>query len=607
MSTEQKGKAIEQLMLHSDECLLLLRQALEVCETTVEETTQTRVSTYQSRYADSSDEEKTEESSSSSEESSEDEQEDSKDETGFADTTASLPEAAAALTLDDQSDNPKPDQRKKKKRIPAGQRQRKIEIQKHVDSLACSSLALQEPKDAVLEISSSLLSKEDRLSQNQKVIAQSFLSLASAIGSKQKPVVVLCLRSGRFACGVFTGGTCAVHRALQRYTVRKGQGKAQSVQDSQRRAKSMGSQLRRAGEQKLQEDIAETITDWKEHVEQAALVLISCPKTMRKSLFDSVESVIAKDDQRIRRVPLDVGRPTYETVCLIYDVLMTATVREIARDVDTSEHQKLVEDSKMEAPASNADTVGIEADSGPVPAKIDIPLTALHIAAKDGDLQSIQEIASACCDDINQLAGEDWMSPLHFAAESTAEVNPSAAADCVYQLLVSGKADPCIVDARNRPPYFLASSDKIRDAFRMARAALGEEYCRWDEDAKVGPPLTEEDIQFRKEKEAEKRRKKRQRQKEKKARDNAEAAEAERRRLEEEERQKKEEEAKRIRDGLQPKPGSAGNMCDFCQTVCKGRRRSQMFKRLDYVYCSTECVQKHKRELMASAALARFN
>jgi Vms1-associating treble clef domain len=31
-----------------------------------------------------------------------------------------------------------------------------------------------------------------------------------------------------------------------------------------------------------------------------------------------------------------------------------------------------------------------------------------------------------------------------------------------------------------------------------------------------------------------------------------------------------------------------------------------MFSRLEYVYCTAECVQKHKRELMAAAALARF-
>eukprot|EP00979_Chaetoceros_neogracilis_P014810 scaffold4912_cov284-Chaetoceros_neogracile.AAC.1 len=39
--------------------------------------------------------------------------------------------------------------------------------------------------------------------------------------------------------------------------------------------------------------------------------------------------------------------------------------------------------------------------------------------------------------------------------------------------------------------------------------------------------------------------------------------------------------------------------------VCK--RKSQMFARLDFSYCSTDCVKRHQRELMGAAAAARFN
>ena len=67
---------------------------------------------------------------------------------------------------------------------------------------------------------------------------------------------------------------------------------------------------------------------------------------------------------------------------------------------------------------------------------------------------------------------------------------------------------------------------------------------------------------------------------------------------------KKEEDAKRARQGLKPKVGGVG-VCDFCQTACVGQKRTNMFKRLDFSYCTTECLQKHKRELMASAAMAR--
>ena len=105
---------------------------------------------------------------------------------------------------------------------------------------------------------------------------------------------------------------------------------------------------------------------------------------------------------------------------------------------------------------------------------------------------------------------------------------------------------------------------------------------------------------------AEKKRRQRVRQKEKKANEKAEAEKAAAQQRKEEDKKKQEEEAKRIRDGLKPTSSSATNVCDFCQKVVKGKRRSQMFQRLEYAYCSTDCVKRHQRELMAAAATARL-
>jgi hypothetical protein len=52
-----------------------------------------------------------------------------------------------------------------------------------------------------------------------------------------------------------------------------------------------------------------------------------------------------------------------------------------------------------------------------------------------------------------------------------------------------------------------------------------------------------------------------------------------------------------------PKVGS-GNACDFCMKLVK--KKSNMFQRLQYYYCSTDCVKRHQRELAANAAAARF-
>lgn len=447
-------------------------------------------------------------------------------------------------------------------------------------------------------------------------------------------VVVLLIQSGRFAGGVFRRGKCLAHRATVRYTIRKGQGKAQSTQDGSRRPKSVGSQLRRAGEEQLKLDIKTTLAKWSEleYIKNASLIFLACPKTMRSTVFTAADAnstktnnnsptdMLSKDDERIRKIPFDVGRATFHNVEIVHEVLMGVDLCHVQNDGSSNEEsdgnetndsvahdktqtQEVVHDAEEEKRKRKEELAS------------DLPMTPLHIASRDGKLTELLDLLhrsshSAQDDeeflDFDQPAGYDCMTPLHFAAAASTKVDPVTAAALVSALLVQAHADPTIVDACNRPPYFLAKHDKVREAFRKARAVLGEDYCNWDGGAKVGPALTEDDLEAKKEREAEKKRRKKARQKEKKAKQRAVAEEAEKLRAAEEEAKQAKLEAKRVRDGLSAKPTGA-NVCDFCAKVCKGRNASKnMFQRLEYKYCSVECVNKHKRELMAAAAMARF-
>ena len=465
------------------------------------------------------------------------------------------------------------------------------------------------------------------------------MSLSKKLQSKQVHVVVLLLQSGRFAGGVFEKGKCVVHRAIQHYTVRKGQGKAQSSQDQKRRPKSVGSQLRRAGEQSLREDVQETLTEWRNYIASAELLFIACPKTMRTTIYGNSSTdgasigtgqvtagtsgyFLSKDDVRIRKIPFDIGRPTFENVKVVHQVLMGVEIRAVPVDIELQSSEVGIVEKVIENKESITTKDVDKKEEDKKKLAIELPLTPLHHACKDGNLTKLLQLLkdideTKTCErderenepmdsksEINQPAGYDCMTPLHFAAASSENVDPVTAAACVSALLVQG-ADPSIFDARLRPAYFLATHDKVRDSFRQARAVLGEEYCDWDGSAKVGPPLTDEDLASRKEKEAEKKRRKKARQKEKKTKEKAQAQEMEERRRAEEESKRQAEETKRVRDGLSAKP-TGDNVCDYCHTVCKGKKRKEMFQRLDYKYCSSNCVQSHKRELMAAAAMSRF-
>mmetsp|Transcript_32055 Transcript_32055/g.66926 ORF Transcript_32055/g.66926 Transcript_32055/m.66926 type:complete len:624 (-) Transcript_32055:292-2163(-) len=621
MMTDQQGaptrtRVIQRLSLYSAECRTLLEQSLEILPEEKQPLYAAAMPNSKTfaggRFADSSsDEEEDGAKTQYSSPASSDSEDGLSDGEGAVATIKNTEEINSSTEKQQESE---PNQTiNNAKQTPSmkkiDKKQHEANIRKHVDSLTCQALPVKEPQQAELHISVSLLSKEQRYAASDRTMAQSFWDLSQQLGQEEKRVIVLFLRSGRFAGAVFRQGKCTHHRTAQRYTVRKGQGKAQSAQDGQRRPKSMGSQLRRAGEENLKEDIRETLVQWKTELDEAALLLISCPKTMKKSLYDSMEPMIVRTDARIRRVPLDLGRPTFENSVLIHDVLMSPALREEPVATVQTIDVELVPITENVRGERKDDETKAER----IVVKPSIPLSVLHVAAKNGDLEVLRELlesVSTTQDDVNRLAGEDFMTPLHYAAQSAVgggegNVDPSAAATVVLELLENGHADPGQVDARNRPPYFLASNEKVRDAFRIARARLGEDALDW-EAAKVGPPLTDDSIQQRKEKEAEKKRKKKARQKEKKAQERAQQQEAEEKRRAQQQAEAQAVEAKRIRDGLDPKAKKAPNVCDFCQKVCKGRQRSQMFKRLEYVYCTSECVQKHKRELMAKAAMARF-
>ena len=435
-------------------------------------------------------------------------------------------------------------------------------------------------------------------------------------------VLVLTLQSGRFAAAIFHKGDCVKHTTSTRYTMRKGQGGAQSSNDNAKgKAKSMGSQLRRQGEIQLRNDVANAMREWKGLLSKCSFFFLSVSKTLQKGFWDDIEKIIGREDienihfnkksPKVISIPLDVGRPSHEGCCAIYEILTTCYLQRIDMQILDQKEEALekfqsLEDTNKVGKAKTSEKEKSSLPKDTVIKKNITELSQMHLSAEKADVKALQTLLSieSEVDLIDVRAGDDEMTPLHYAA---AAKDASAASACVHLLLVEGHANPCITDARNRPPYFLASSELVRNSFRKARFEIGENVWNWDENAKVGPALSEDEMQRKKEKAAEKKKRQRLRQKERKAQEKAEedaAKEAEDQRVKQ---KKAEEESKRIRDGLKPKKSStkAGQYaCDFCQNMCK--RKSQMFARLEYYYCSTECVKKHQRELMASAAAARF-
>jgi len=453
---------------------------------------------------------------------------------------------------------------------------------------------------------------------------QHLISLSTSL--QDKYIFTLTLQSGRFAAAIFHQMKCIVHTTSTRYTTRKGQGGSQSSNDNAKgKAKSIGSQLRRAGEDQLRKDVFACLKEWYNagYIAKCAFVFLSISKSLQKGFWEDVNklktsdkvhsrgghdasNIFYKKSNHVVNIPLDVGRPSYEGCCAIHELLTTLHIDTMSMDslkIQSAQDEDMIDSMKKETEEHQEriklDTI-VEQDDG---SKNDkslsiVPFTVIHSAVQDGNVEQLDSLLSMeeYVDYVDLRAGPDLMTPLHIAAASS---HPSSI-KCIRSLLVEGHANPGILDGRNRPPYFLATTEGARNAFRTIRAKIPD---AWDWDAcKVGPALTGDDLKRKKEKAAEKKKRQREKQKERKAAEAAEMQEAKRK----EDDKLKQEDEKRKRAGLQPKVSSKPGeyTCDFCQKGCK--RKSEMFQRLDFYYCSTDCVKRHQRELMAAAATTRL-
>lgn len=386
---------------------------------------------------------------------------------------------------------------------------------------------------------------------------------------------ILLLRSGRFAGAVFDKEKAVCHKTFQRYTVRRKQGGAQSASDAGGKAKSAGATLRRYNEAALKQDVAALLEEWKRELDGADLIFLSSGKTDRSTFFPDKNPVLRTSDPRLRRIPFATGRPTFEEVCRVRSDLSSVRFSPLPPPSQPSPSTK--------TPKSKVGSVDSAAEVAAGVAAIDIaekeeeaPPAAPRIIeiVQGGKVKELKELLSAGDGvDVNAVDAK-YMTALHHAAAK----NDAGMMD----LLLEHGANPGLLDLHSRPAYFVCSTKETRNVLRRYMA---EHPDAWDYSASQIPDgLTSEMEQRKKEKEAEKRRRARERKKQQKKQAAEEKAQ---------EAARQEEEERQI---------AAGLACDFCGKYAG----KSPFTRLEFKYCSTECVNGHRRQLMSEAALRRL-
>lgn len=288
------------------------------------------------------------------------------------------------------------------------------------------------------------------------------------------------------------------HKTFHRYTTRRKQGGSQSANDNAKgTAHSAGSSLRRYNEQALVEDIRALLKDWKALIDTSGLLFIRATGTTnRRTLFGPYDGQILRaNDPRVRGFPFNTRRATQNELMRSFIELTRLKVKEIHPDPETpavetsSKPLKPKAESKPSAPKLSEEEEAAIFHSTQIQAIIRrSKLPALLSYLTTNNLDPNFRLKPS---DTQQ--NHHAPTPLHFAASQ-------GVAPLISGLITRAKADPTITNSEGKTPFDLASDRATRDAFRVARAELGEEAWDW-EAAHIPAALKKEEAEKRAESE----------------------------------------------------------------------------------------------------------
>lgn len=123
--------------------------------------------------------------------------------------------------------------------------------------------------------------------------------------------LIILIQAGHSALGTFRAGQILKHKVIQKYMVRKKQGKAQITYLHTKGKTRGGSRIRLAQTVEFFEEINEKIREWAKE-ENFGRILISCPARLWGLLFHSkISPPFEKKDTRFLKIPVDVQIPKF--------------------------------------------------------------------------------------------------------------------------------------------------------------------------------------------------------------------------------------------------------------------------------------------------------
>lgn len=283
--------------------------------------------------------------------------------------------------------------------------------------------------------------------------------------------------------------TVIAHKTFHRYTTRRKQGGSQSANDSAKgAAHSAGASIRRYNEMALESEIRALLMEWKGLIDKCQLLFVRATgSSNRRILFGPYDGqVLRHNDQRNRSFPFSTRRATQAELMRAFVELTRVKISEVDEKALAA-----AATAEAERTASNVKTSSTPMKTTATKATKEEEAALFHTTQLQALIRRSKGPATLSYLTSNGLSTEFVFqpetaqanhhapTPLHLASS----INSPAV---VFSLLTKAAASPLKINGEGKPAFDLAGDRATRDAFRVARAELGEE--RWDWDAAHCPP-----------------------------------------------------------------------------------------------------------------------
>ncbi|KAK4192765.1 hypothetical protein QBC35DRAFT_549704 [Podospora australis] len=288
------------------------------------------------------------------------------------------------------------------------------------------------------------------------------------------------------------------HKTFHRYTTRRKQGGSQSANDNAKgTAHSAGSSLRRYNEQALVEDVRNLLKEWKGLIDTSDLLFIRATGvTNRRTLFGPYEGqVMRANDPRVRGFPFNTRRATQNELMRAFIELTRLKVKEIQPEPEVPAADAAGKTTKPKPENKPAAPRLTEEEEAAI-----FHTTQIQAIIRRSKLPALLSYFTTNKLDANFRFQPADTQQNHHAPTALHLAASQNSAPLITGLITRANADPTLLSSEGKTPFDLAGDRATRDAFRVARAELGESAWDW-EAARVPAALKKEEAEKRAERE----------------------------------------------------------------------------------------------------------